>query len=318
MNFVMSDECRACEQPLASGAYLTCTDCESNLHVGTCSGVKEKTYKKKSSAAKKSWKCETCKKTAASMVVPSSSDESEVGIANEIAEINRKLSTLLEMKSKVDALGSIKLTVDAIEGSMQEMSKKYDEVIARMKQQDTDMSGLRKRVERLEEKVNEQEVEKLKREVNDLEQYSRRLNLEVHGLPQHTDEILLEKLNVLATELELPQLSETDIEAVHRLPTKPDESGFVKTAPVLVRFSSRLTKEAWLEKKKKLKEAKSKIFFNENLTAQNKNLFWQMRIKAKEKEYLFAWHKNGRLFVRRGPRDKVIRISAAKDLDKIK
>lgn len=75
------------------------------------------------------------------------------------------------------------------------------------------------------------------------------MNLEVHGLPQHTEENLLDKLNALATELDLPELSETDIEAVHRLSSKPKETGAVTAAPVLVRFSSRVTKEAWLEKK---------------------------------------------------------------------
>lgn len=314
----MSDECRACEQQLANGAYLTCTDCQSHYHVGNCSGVGERAFKKKNDAAKKSWKCEACKQTALSPVATRSGDEPEISITNELSEIHRKLSTLLEMKSKVDSLEIIKSTVHAIENSMQEMSKKYDEVVAQMKLQHTDISDLRKRMERLEEKVKEQEVEQLRKQVNDLEQYSRRMNLEVHGLPQHTDENLLDKLNVLATELDLPQLSETDIEAVHRLPSKPKESGAVRAAPILVRFSSRVTKEAWLEKKRKLKQAKSKIFFNENLTAQNKALFWQMRTKAKEKEYQFTWHRNGRLFVSRGPRDKVIRISTVNDLDRIK
>lgn len=148
----MPDECRACEEQLASGAYLTCTDCQSHYHVGTCSGVKEKAYKKKTDATKKSWKCETCKQTALSPMALRSGDEPEISITNQLSEIHRKLSTLLEMKSKVDSLEIIKSTVHAIESSMKEMSKKYDEFVAQMKLQHTDISGLRKRMERLEEK----------------------------------------------------------------------------------------------------------------------------------------------------------------------
>lgn len=199
---------------------------------------------------------------------------------------------------------------------MEVMSSKYDEVLAQIAKQSAEMSDLRKRVMRLEAQDKQKDVEKLQQELNELDQYSRRLNLEVNGLTYHENENLLAKLNQLATDLKLPQLSESDIEAAHRVPSR-NERTRDKPNTVIVRFASRKTKEKWREKKGELKKAKSAIFFSENLTA-CKNLFRQMKTKALENTYNFAWHKNGKLFVRRSPNDRVIRIATGQDLEKIR
>ncbi|KAH8009664.1 hypothetical protein HPB51_018961 [Rhipicephalus microplus] len=148
-----------------------------------------------------------------------------MNLAKEIGEIQKKLSLLLSMKSQVDALAGVADTVCGIERSLQEMSSKYDDVLAEMKRQSTDMSNLRKRVEKLETQTNNSEVEMLKQEVNNLDQFSRRLNLEIHGLVEQTNEKVIEKLNLLADELELPKLSGKDIEAAHRLRTRAGTDG---------------------------------------------------------------------------------------------
>lgn len=91
-------------------------------------------------------------------------------------------------------------------------------------------------MENVEVTHNEQKIEKLKQQVNEMEQYNGRRNLEVHRLSKHANENLLAKQNSLAKDLELAQLCETDIEAVRRLLSKAE-----KTALVFVRFSSRQT-----------------------------------------------------------------------------
>lgn len=81
----------------------------------------------------------------------------------------------------------IKKTVDSIEVSMQEMSRKYVDVLAEMKAQSHDIFGLKKHVPKRKVTVKEREVEKLKQQGNELEQYSRRQNLQVHGSPPHVN-----------------------------------------------------------------------------------------------------------------------------------
>lgn len=243
------------------------------------------------------------------------SETLEKKFTSELAAIHRKLTELI--KSKVDALSQIKTTVDSIEESMKVMSSKYDEVLVQMTQQSADISGLRRRVVKLEAQAKEKDVEQLQRELNELDQYSRRLNLEVNGLAYHENENLLVKLNQMATDLGLPQLSEFDIEAAHRLPSRNERKGD-KPNTVVVRFSSRQTVEKWLAKKGELKKAKSAMFFSENLTTCNKKLFWEMKTRALENKYDFAWHKNDKLFVRRSPSVQVIKIATVQDLEKIR
>lgn len=315
----MSDICPSCEGKIhESESWLLCSECKCSYHIGSCSAVTDNAYKKKSAAAKKSWTCVACKApTRVAQTAEVQNGAVEKKFASELAEIHHKLTELLGIKVKVDALLEIKITVDKIEESMEVMSSKYDEVLAQMAKQSAEMSDLRKRVMRLEAQDKQKDVEKLQQELNELDQYSRRLNLEVNGLTYHENENLLAKLNQLATDLKLPQLSESDIEAAHRVPSR-NERTRDKPNTVIVRFASRKTKEKWLEKKGELKKAKSAIFFSENLTAYNKNLFWQMKTKALENNYNFAWHKNGKLFVRRSPNDRLIRIATAQDLEKIR
>ncbi|KAH9372153.1 hypothetical protein HPB48_009714 [Haemaphysalis longicornis] len=199
---------------------------------------------------------------------------------------------------------------------MEVMSSKYDEVLAQMTKQSSEMSEFRKRVMRLEAQDKQKDVEKLQQELKELDQYSRRLNHEVNVLTYNENENLLAKLHKLATDLKLPQLSESDIEATHRLLSR-NERTRDKHNTVIVRFSSRQTKGKWLEKKGELKKSKSAIFFRENLTAHNKKLFWQIKTIALENNYDFAWHKNGKLFVRCSSNDRLIRIATAEDLEKI-
>ncbi|KAH6925313.1 hypothetical protein HPB50_003509 [Hyalomma asiaticum] len=178
----------------------------------------------------------------------------ETDLANEIAEIHGKLNILLTIKEKVYALEGIIATVDAIEKSVQAMSDNYDEVIAQMKKQGADIDCLKTRVKKLEERTEELEIDKLKQKMNDLDQYGRRLNLEIHGLPQQMNENVLEKLNILANDLKLPRLSESDVEAAHRLPKRTGQDEADKPAPILVRFTSRLTRDIWLKQRQELRK----------------------------------------------------------------
>lgn len=316
----MADTCISCHESVGDTTYLSCSECKYRYHLGACSGVTEAAYKKKSAAAKNSWNCATCKTLKARSGQNTELENVEPGmnLAKEIGEIQRKLSLLLTMKSQVDALEGVAATVCDIERSVQEMSSKYDEVLAEMKRQNADISSLRKRMEKLEAQTNEQEVEMLKQEVNNLDQYSRRVNLEIHGLAEQTNEKVIEKLNLLADDLELPRLSEKDIEAAHRLRPRAGALGTDKPSPIIVRFSSRCTRDAWLAKRGELRRKQSKVFINENLTAPNKRLFWQMKTKAREMEYQFAWVKDGKFFVRRSQRDRVLRIKTTSDLDQIR
>lgn len=167
-------------------------------------------------------------------------------------------------------------------------------------------------MEKIENSGTQREMEELRQQVNELQQYSRRQNLEVHGIPCLSNENLLDRVNEVAKLLDVAELTEGDIEAIHRLPGKPD-----KVPPVLIRFASRMTRDRWFENRALLKQNRSDAWLMENLTAQTKRLLWLARTKATEMRYQFTWQRGGKVFVRKKSGDRPISIKNESDLAKI-
>ncbi|CAN7999751.1 unnamed protein product [Ixodes pacificus] len=238
------------------------------------------------------------------------------------------LSVLAPLKQQVDELVTMKQTVMDIEKSVQSMSDSYDELLKgtltgylcsprflKVKDHDSEIKDLKKRVSELENEKRNDETNQLKKEINKLEQYGRRNNLEVHGLVESLNKNLLEKLNKLADKIEVPRLTTDNVEAVHRIPTKTK-----KTPMVIVRFINRNDRDAWLKNKQKLRSGAEvdKVYLEENLIASNRKLFFHVRTKAKHLGYKFIWHKERCSYVRKREGDPTLRIEHKSDLAKIK
>ncbi|XP_077508097.1 uncharacterized protein LOC144119310 [Amblyomma americanum] len=232
-----NDSCLVCNELLPEiGTYPMCCECGYGYHLGSCSGVFKTAFKSKSIADRKEWTCQTCVILSARGTASPRKEkpEKEPAFQDVLLQINKKLAEITEIKAKVGALLQIKETVDRMEHSVQHMSEKYDEVLVEMKQQSAEIAALQKRVEKVEATNTGQEVQELRQELNSLEQYTRRQNLEIHGLKHDSNEDLLGKLNALENELKLPLLSEHELDGLHRLPEKKG-----KSPAVLVRFVSR-------------------------------------------------------------------------------
>lgn len=163
----------------------------------------------------------------------------------------------------------------------------------------------------MEEKLrkSEQEISEFSVITNDLEQYSRRNNIDVHEVQKEENEDLMDVLRELAAKLELPELTLRDIETAHRVSTRDG-----RVPPILVRFRERKLRGQWTQKNATLKNIK--IFINENLTKRIRSLFWSARSMEREKEYKFVWMRNGKILVRRRE-EAAVKIESERDLLKI-
>lgn len=315
----MSDDldiCVTCNGEIPENSvFVTCSSCENCYHTGNCSGLSARSLRrKKADGSLYNWKCKICVPSAeqndSRPVGPGQSDMT--GLANEMAGIREQLGTLLPIVQKIDSLLELKETVADLKGSVEYMSAKYDEVLAGLSKQESEIADIKKRLARVENTPTEREVSELRRQVNDLEQYGRRQNLEIHGIPLTKDECLLDIVNGLAHDLSLSLLTEQDIDGIHRLPSKPD-----RVPPILVRFVSRRTKENWQGKRKELQKIKPELRFYDNLTPQNKHLLHLARARATDMGYCFAWQRDGKVLVRKGPGEPKFRIASEADLYKI-
>lgn len=122
----------------------------------------------------------------------------------------------------------------------------------------------------------------------------------------------LAKVNDVVQKLNEPVLSKHDIVAIHRLPSKPE-----KTPGIIVRFANQETSNKLLEKRHKLKKAAPQVFVQENLTKHARALLFETKRWAKDHNFEYAWHRNGRIRVRRKDGEKAWLIRNTGDLGKI-
>ncbi|XP_070382502.1 uncharacterized protein [Dermacentor albipictus] len=195
---------------------------------------------------------------------------------------------------KLRGLPTLVEKVNSMEQAVQCLSQKFDEFQEKISKQDNEIKDLRKKVTELEEREEVHACVKssLQQQVNDLEFRSRRLD--VHGLPVKENENLMSSLNEVADKLEIPQLVQADVASVHRLAARKDY-----VPGIIVRFTKQEPRDAWLKKKNDLQDEKPRIFFQENLTRQSRELLRSAKEVAKEKGYKFAWYVNGKVLVRK-------------------
>ena len=163
--------------------------------------------------------------------------------------------------------------------------------------------------------------------VDELEQYGRRQNLEIVGVPEKEDE------NTNAIVLEVAKMLDVDImsshiSTSHRLPKKKASSrNNSGSSPIIVRFTSRDIRNQLYANRKKARFVDLKnfsvsdtknIFVNENLTPTRKQLFWKTKQEVKNNSWKYIWTHNGNVFVKKDDNASITAIKNELDLNLIK
>lgn len=194
------------------------------------------------------------------------------------------LLKLTEQQKSIEAMGQ----------ALEHMSDNYDEILKTTQENKTKLKELEEKSASFDAALSEQqsEMDKLKSNLNSLEEYSRRKNIEIHGIEETVNENPLSIVSFLGVKLGLKAPTPEEIEAIHRINAKPD-----MTPPLLVRFSTTTMRDSWLSKRLALKS--DDIYINENLTAYTKRLLWMAKSVGKEKSYKFVWARNGKVFMKK-------------------
>ena len=250
---------------------------------------------------------------------PKSPSLSTPDISRQLTEINKKLSnvitkgagTICEMikdifqQMKDDFLQSVSHRIDILEGKLFEKDKENDTLKKKIGELENDIENRKSEIKD-QKTENEKLLKQIEKnaeisdgKINDLEQYGRRNNLKINGLPESegdetaemTAEILTAKLNSVIGGL---NLKKDDIDIAHRLGMKktPKPHETVYPRRVIVRFNSRCKRDAILRSRKLFKG--TDIYVNEDLTKVNQLVLSCVRKKMKD-EVETAWTKNGRI-----------------------
>lgn len=116
------------------------------------------------------------------------------------------------------------------------------------------------------------------------------------------------------------RISETDVDVCHRVPRK--DQGCPN---VVVQFHSRAKREAVIEKARTKRVCASSfgfseplpVFVNEHLCPTLKKLLGQAVARKKERNWKYAWTKDGKIFARKTDTSRTLRITCEQDLEKI-
>ena len=167
--------------------------------------------------------------------------------------------------------------------SLDALSKKIDELETEIKNKDEKIQLLENRVEILEE-----EKESQGKEIDDLEQYSRRNCLLLHGVVETnaecTDDIIIK---TCAEELGI-DVKQEDLDRSHRLgKVKRNDN---KPPPIIVKFAHYAVRNKVFSNKKKLKG--KKLLITESLTVYRMKLLDEARQKYGVRN---VWTYDGRV-----------------------
>lgn len=297
------ETCAKCTEDISTDSrHMTCCACSGLFHLGSCSGVSEKSFKSKGEDYKKSWKCPQCRKAESNAQCLKGADDTSVA------------ALLLEMNRKLDELLPLKKMVHDLEASVKLMSDKYDVVLVDVVRHDGEIKCLADKVSKLEKTGGSAaELERIASSVNDLEYQSRKLNLEVHGVRHVRDECLLTEMNAIASKLNLDMLNDQSISAIHRLPARAD-----KIPGIIIRFANQMVRDKWLEKRKLFPTVQSGLYVMENLTTHNRFLLKKAKEWAKANNFRFVWHRGGKILIRKEEGNTAHVVKNAADLNNLK
>ena len=219
--------------------------------------------------------------------------------------IDDKLNTIIESMARVEA-------------RMEEGSRALREEVKDLKEElratkDCFMKEIKKKDERIAElEVRLREVGEAERRtagrLNDLDQYNRRNNVRVFGVPENSGENCENMLREVFEKKMGVKLSSQDFEACHRVGGEGKGGG---RRAIIARFVNRKSAEEVIRNRKKLKS--TGIGISEDLTNTNYRL---LQISRDIRGLTDCWSRNGTLYVKT-EKGEVRKISTESELTAI-
>lgn len=232
----------------------------------------------------------------------------------QLNSIEQKLEVLDEFRKKIDELI---ISVSFFNAKFEEQKKEIEEVRADFKRLSNENDALRTSMTALQNKIASSDLE-----IENIQAYSRRNNLEIVNIPETPGEDPDAVVKKLATVVGV-SLNPGDIDVCHRIPIR----NRAKTKPLLVKFSGQRSRNSF-QKAMKAKKPQVKdiipsssssvpIYANEHLTQEKKILLGKVTMHKKKEKAKYVWVKNNIIFYKRSDDSQAIKITKESDLSLI-
>ena len=155
-------------------------------------------------------------------------------------------------------------------------------------------------------------------------EYTRRINLEISGIPNNISDEALETRCIQILEVVDISVNNSEIEACYRLLTNRRNKNKPKT--VIVKFTNcKFVEDAFSKNnREKLKSCKKRelgfaenteLFFNENLSTYFKHLSWLCRVLKRKKLITGSWFRGGKLCYKVSDTSKPVKVMHFSELN---
>ncbi|XP_070546414.1 uncharacterized protein [Ptychodera flava] len=249
-------------------------------------------------------------------------------------EIKSQLSEIMEtlalLGKQIEKISSVENRLSDPQKSVTYVSEYFENFRKEIKEIQLDTVQLKANNDRLQDQltVTQRELSNTQEELHDLQQYSRRNNIEIHGIPQRNGEDTNDIVVRVAAAVGV-DITPNDIDISHRLPSRQNPNQERHQPPaIIVKFVRRSVRNSIYYARKNLRgqtpnqirigdNNTNNIYINENLTPTMKRLFHQVNERRKQLKWRFIWTSNGKIFTRKDETSEVISVSSAKAENRI-
>ncbi|KAL4721618.1 hypothetical protein ACJJTC_011671 [Scirpophaga incertulas] len=281
-------KCAECETEFNDG--VQCGMCKRHLDF-VCANISETGYRKLGVERRATWKCPQCK-LAPSSPIPSADT---AGVLNSI------LNELRDVKLQLASLPTLIEDVKYIKQELRDLRMSCEFNSAKLEEQSDKLASLELRIQDIE---------------------STQLTFKSRdGVPLKPGENLFSIAEALTKAVGY-SFPKTQINYIARVPIHNS-----KEKLIIITFINRYIKEEFLgaARAKKILTAddigfrgnRQRVFVNDHLTPESKNLLTKTKAVAKEKNYSYVWVKHCKIHVRKNDTSRVVIVSTVNDLNKI-
>lgn len=318
--------CGVCKKSSSEESDVKCTgSCGFVFHPECIKGELEKKVTRQS----KEYKCKDCRTTSSQGSAKSTSATVSVLSKDFLLSVMEgfKKEVFSEMESfkkeVFSELVAFRSDVNSLSSSLQFISDKMDSSNKLMEQLNSQFKQLKKENEEMKSKylaVNTK-VSELQDRLRNLEQYTRVNNIEVNGLPVTKEECVKDLVRDLGAAIGV-EVQANDVSTAHRVPSFNRD----RDQALIIQFTSRARREEWISKYRAKKPAltaqqvnqrfpSQRVYINDHLSPENKQLLSRLKKKCREVGYTFAWCRDSKFFARKSEGDPVKRIYSFEDIE---
>jgi len=166
-------------------------------------------------------------------------------------------------------------------------------------------------------------VDDLKTRLRSLEQYTRRNNIEVSGVPVTPGEDVIEIVKDLGAAIGV-DVDVSQVAAAHRIPSYKQD----RVPSMVVQFCDRTVRDSWISSFKKRRNITAKdvnasypaqkFYINEHLSPENKMILSKLKKKYHDLGFKYVWGRGGKFYARKTDGEKRLNISSKECNDILK